>query len=258
MLGLIVVAAETGTGLSPQALLDELLGAPLLARGIAGALPTDEAVTGVLVVPADLVDKVKAEVVGRFGLDEIDRVVAGGPDRKSALQAGLDALPADVDIVIVQEGARALAPVGLVDRVVAAVRAISDDNAGAVAAVAAKDVIGVDEGGSLVSLDVRPNLRVLQGPGVFKRNALVAAVAAGSSDGDFSEVEACVRGGGTVTLVAGDDDNRLLRDAADTSRALEVFSRRAADYAFVYPADLLPDDPLQKALDPAEARTSNG
>jgi hypothetical protein len=49
-----------------------------------------------------------------------------------------------------------------------------------------------------------------------------------------------------------------VRDAADTSRALEVFSRRAADYAFVYPADLLPDDPLQKALDPAEARTSNG
>lgn len=260
MLGLIVVAAETGTGLSPQALLDGLLGAPLLARGIAGALPTDEAVTGVLVVPADLVDKVKAEVVDRFGLDEIDRVVAGGPDRRSALQAGLDALPADVDVVIVQEGARALAPVGLVDRVVAAVRAISDDNAAAVAAVAAKDVIGADEGGSLVSLDVRPNLRVLQGPAVFKRGALSAAVAGGSagSDGDFSEVESCARGGGTVSLVAGDDDNRLLRDGADASRALEVFSRRAADYAFVYPADLLPDDPLQKALDPSEARTSNG
>ena len=118
-------------------------------------------------------------------------------------------------------------------------------------------IIGADEGGSLVSLDVRPNLRVLQGPAAFKRGALVAAVAAGS-DGDFSEVEACARGGGTVSLVAGDDDNRLLRDAADASRALEVFSRRAADYAFVYPADLLPDDPLQKALDPSEARTSNG
>lgn len=257
MLGLIVVAAETGTGLSPHALLESLLGAPLLARGIAGALPTDEAVTGVLVVPADLVDKVKAEVVDRFGLDEIDRVVAGGPDRKGAIQAGLDALPGDVDIVVVQEGARALTPVGLVDKVVAAVRALSDDNAGAVAAVVCRDVIGADEGGSLISLDVRPSLRVLQGPAAFKLGALKAAVSS-SPDGEFSEVEACARGGGTVTLVAGDDDNRLLRDNADTSRALEVFSRRAADYAFVYPSDLLPEDPLQKALDPSEARTGNG
>ena len=28
----------------------------------------------------------------------------------------------------------------------------------------------------------------------------------------------------------------------------------AADYAFVYPSDLLPDDPLQGVLDPSEAR----
>ncbi|HEY1099144.1 MAG TPA: hypothetical protein VGF99_09450, partial [Myxococcota bacterium] len=68
MLGLIVLTADVGAGLPPRALLDELLGAPLLARGIAGALPTEEAVTGVVVVPADLVDSVKADVVERFGL----------------------------------------------------------------------------------------------------------------------------------------------------------------------------------------------
>ena len=256
MLGLIVVCAETGAGLAPHALLDALLGAPLLARGIAGALPTDEAVTGVLVVPADLVDKVKAEVIERFGLDEIDRVVAGGPDRKSALLAGLEALPADVDLVVVQEGARVLTPVGLCDRVVAAARAGSGSD-GAVPAIVLRDVVGADEGGTLMSLDVRPHLRALQGPSVFKLAALKAALAT-TSDGEFSEVEVCVRNGGTIALVAGDDDNRLLRDAADASRALEVFARRAADYAFVYPSDLLPDDPLAKALDPSETRTGNG
>ena len=255
MLGLIVVCAETGAGLPPHALLDALLGAPLLARGIAGALPTDEAVTGVLVVPADLVDKVKAEVIARFGLDEIDRVVAGGPDRKSALLAGLEALPADVDVVIVQEGARVLTPVGLCDRVVAATRAGSG-SVGAVAAVTLHDVVGADEGGTLMSLDVRPQLRALQGPSAFKVATLKAALAA-ATEGDFSEVEVCVKAGATIALVAGDDDNRLLRDAADASRALEVFSRRAADYAFVYPSDLLPDDPLAKALDPSEARTGS-
>ncbi len=253
MLGLIVVCAETGTGLAPHALLEPLLGAPLLARGIAGALPTDEGVTGVLVVPADLVDRVRAEVIERFGLDEIDQVVAGGPDRRSALQAGLQALPSEIELVVVQEGARVLTPVGLCDRLVAAARAGAD---GAVAAVALRDVIGADEGGSLMCLDVRPQLRALQGPAVLKLSSLRAALST-STEGEFSEVEVCAKAGGTLTLVAGDDDNRLVRDAADVSRALEVFARRAVDYAFVYPSDLLPDDPLARALDPSEARTSD-
>ena len=96
---------------------------------------------------------------------------------------------------------------------------------------------------------MRPRLRVLQGPAGWKVAALRAALSVG---GD--ELEVAARSGARVALVAGDDDNRLLRDAADVSRALEVFARRAADYVFVYPSDLLPDDPLQKALDPSEAR----
>lgn len=246
MLGLIVITADTGAGLLPHALFDSLLGAPLLARGIAGGLPTGEAVTGVLVVPADLVDRARAEVVERFGFDEIDRVVAGGPDRKRALQAGLAALPADVDFVIVQEGARALSPSKLADAVVAAARNAD----AAIAAVIIRDVVGADEGGSLVALDVRPSLRALQGPAVYRVATLKAALETDAAD----EVEAVARTGATVALVDGDDDNRLLSSSADVSRALEVFSRRAADYAFVYPSDLLPEDPLQGVLDPSEAR----
>jgi 2-C-methyl-D-erythritol 4-phosphate cytidylyltransferase/2-C-methyl-D-erythritol 2,4-cyclodiphosphate synthase len=245
MLGLIVICSDEGAGLAASALLDPLLGAPLLARGIAAGLPADSGVTGVVVVPPDLVDRVKADVVDRFGLDEIDRVVAGGPDRRAALLAGIEALPADVDVVIVQEGARALAPAGLVDRVVAAAQAAD----AAVPAVATIDAVVLDDGGALALLDVRPRLRVLQGPAVWKVASLRAALSGG---GD--ELEAAARAGSRVAIVAGDDDNRLLRDAADVSRALEVFARRAADYVFVYPSDLLPDDPLQKALDPTEAR----
>jgi 2-C-methyl-D-erythritol 4-phosphate cytidylyltransferase len=255
VLGLIVLVTEKGVGLPAHALLDPLLGAPLLARGIAGALPADEAVTGVVVVPGDLVDRVKADVIERFGLDEIDRVVAGGPDRRSALVAGLDALPADVDFVLVQEGGRVLVPSGLPDRVAAAAR-----NADvAVPAVALRDSIVVDEGGALVPLDVRPRLRQVQGPQCFRLSALRAALVQGDADPrptdtEQTEAELAAQTGSSVVLVAGDDDNLLLRDSADASRALEVFSRRAVDYAFLYPRDLLPEDPLAKALDPGEPR----
>lgn len=247
MLGLIILTADTGAGLPPAALFDPLLGAPLLARGVAGGLPTTEAVTAVLVVPESLLERAKAEVVERFGFDEVDRVVAGGPDRKSALRAGLSALPEDVDVVIVQEGARVLAPAKLADAVVAAARGADVGVPG----VAIADMVAADEGGSLVALDIRPSLRALQGPTAFKLAVLKAA--ADSADG-ADEVEAAARAGANVAIVAGDDDNRLLRDSADVSRALEVYARRAADYPFIYPADLLPDDPLQKALDPSEAR----
>jgi 2-C-methyl-D-erythritol 4-phosphate cytidylyltransferase len=256
MLGLIVLTSENGAGLAPHALLDPLLGVPLLARGIAAALPGDEAVTGVLVVPGDLVDRVKSDIVDRFGLDEIDRVVAGGPDRKAALKAGLDALPSDVDYVLVQEGARILVPTGLPDKVAAAAR-------GADAAVPAgplRDIVVADEGGGLVSLDVRPSLRVVQGPQCFRVTSLKAALMQGADQtmtdagADKNEAELVAQSGSSVALVPGDEDNLLLRDSADVSRALEVFSRRAVDYAFLYPRDLLPEDPLAKALDPNEPR----
>jgi 2-C-methyl-D-erythritol 4-phosphate cytidylyltransferase len=252
VLGLIVVCAENGTGLSPHALLEPLLGAPLLARAIAAALPGDEAVTGVLVVPGDLVDRVKADIVDRFGLDEIDRVVAGGPDRRAALRAGLEALPADVDFVLVQEGARVLVPTGLVDKVAAAARGAD----AAIPAVAVKEAVVADEGGSLVSLDARPSFRVVQGPQCFKVSSLKTAL--GSDASDRTEAELVAASGASVALVPGDDDNLLLRDSADASRALEVFSRRAVDYAFLYPRDLLPEDPLAKALDPGETRDGDG
>lgn len=225
-------------------LLDPFLGAPLLARAIAGALPADEAVTGVLVVPEELVERVKADVLERFGLDEIDRVVAGGPDRNAALRAGLEALPADVDYVLVTEGARLLVPNGLADKVVAAARGAD----AAAPAVTMRDVIVADEGRAAVSLDVRPSLRKVQGPQCYRVTSLKAALVQAPETSTASEVEIVAQSGGTVVLVPGDDDNLLLRDTADTSRAFEVFSRRAIDFAFVYPKDLLPEDPLAKAL----------
>jgi 2-C-methyl-D-erythritol 4-phosphate cytidylyltransferase len=246
MLGLIVIASD-GDGLSPHAQLESLLGAPVLARAIVGALPVDEAVIGVLVVPEDLVERARTEVVERFGLDEIEHIVAGGPDRKSALHAGLAALPSDVEFVLVQDGARPLVPTGLADKIIAAARA----GEAAVPAIALRGLVVADEGG-LVPLDVRPRLREVQGPQAFRVKSLVAAL---GDESVGTEAEALAQSGASVALVAGDDDNLLVRDSADMSRAVEVFARRAVDYPFLLPRELVPEDPLARAMDASGPHT---
>lgn len=252
MLGLIVVAPENGPGLRPDALMGALLGVPLLGRAIGGALPTQHAVSAVVVVPADLVERVREEVVERFSLDEVDQVVAGGPDFASALLAGLAALPADVEKVLVQNASQVLSPSGLADRVLAS---LSSDGAAAPAAALRGHVVA-DEDGGLMPLEIRPRLRTLQGPQAFTVERLRAALEDGQAEGATDAAELVALVGGSVTLVEGDADNLLLEDEADISRAVEVFSRRAVDYAFLYPRDLLPEDPLKKALaqgEPLEA-----
>ncbi len=256
MLGLIVVAVDGSDGLAAHAVLDELLGVPVLARSIAGALPADESVTGVLVVPQELCDKVQADVVERFGFDEIDRVVSGGPGMAAAVQAGLSALPDDVETVIVQHGAQALCPMGLVERVVQAAR----DGGAAAPGVRLLGTVVNAAGDDVEAAAGGHNLRQLQGPQAFAVGDLKEAVGNAGDGAAVSQDPAqwALAAGGKLAVIDGDADNMLLRDAADVGRAIEVFSRRAVEFPFVYPRDLLPDDPLADALAPGDSGEGQG
>jgi 2-C-methyl-D-erythritol 4-phosphate cytidylyltransferase / 2-C-methyl-D-erythritol 2,4-cyclodiphosphate synthase len=250
MLAVIVLCPESpprGFGLPAKELMSSFLGAPLMTRAIAACLPEDEGVTVVVVVPQELAERVKPEACDLFALDEVDAVVVASGGRVACLQAALRALPEDVDVVVVSDGSRLMVPPQLVDRLVAAAR--SGGAAAPAAEVPARLV--AEESGSLVSLDSRARMRVLQGPQAFQVTALKQAMSHANDDTDIAEWLAA--DGQNVVMVGGDIDNFLLCSADDVSRAQEVFARRAIDYAFVYPKNLLPDDPLQQALDAAAA-----
>lgn len=252
MLGLVVVAAEDSVGLPPHALLEELLGAPLLARAIAASLPVNEPAAGAVVVPAELVEQVEQEVKARFGLDEVDLVLSGGPAFRDALLTGLDALPDSVDCVLVQEAGRVLVPAGLVERLLPAAR-----RAGVsvpAIEVNAPAVIWQDGKASTIPLAAGASLRALQGPAAFQPSVLRQLLQEPVQN-LHELISAALRAGTAIELINGDTDNFLLGTAADVSRALEVYSRRAAEYAFLYPRELLPSEPLSDALlagDPSE------
>jgi 2-C-methyl-D-erythritol 4-phosphate cytidylyltransferase len=251
MLGLIVLAIEEEDGGAAFIPSEDLLGVRILARSIAGALPTKESVSGVLVAPESMVDSLRKDVVQEFGLDEIDRVVSGGPNRWAALRAGLAALPDDLDWVIIQDGHRALVPIGLVDLVLNAAM----DSGAAAPAVVVRDATGqVGADGKIATVEERSSLRTVQWPQVFKRVILDDLVAKENdgSNHDFDLALFAASNGVTVACVDGDTDNIQIRNQRDIGRSLEAFSRRAVDYAFLYPRGMLPDDPLRQALAPVD------
>lgn len=236
MLGLLVVSPRQGAGLPFVDTLEPLLGVPVLVRAILGGVPLQSGVSGVLVVPDEEVERAQRDVVEAFGLDEIEQVVGGATDFASGLQAGLAALGPEVTTVIVTEGARPLTPVGMVDRLVEA----SASTRLAVPAVLSTERHVQLREGRFVPYELPEGTYRLQGP-------LVAPVAMLRTclreDPSCGSLDALARAGFPVQVIDGDPDNLPLRSVADMSRALEVFSRRAADLAFAFPKDLLaPDD----------------
>jgi 2-C-methyl-D-erythritol 4-phosphate cytidylyltransferase len=127
-------------------------------------------------------------------------VVSGGAERGDSVAAGLAALDASVDVVLVHDAARCLTPSAVFARVVEAVEA------GAVAVVPGTPVVDtvkqVDASGRVVATPDRASLRAVQTPQGFRRDVLARAHAVSSeATDDAGLVE---RLGEPVLVVEGD------------------------------------------------------
>jgi 2-C-methyl-D-erythritol 4-phosphate cytidylyltransferase len=131
-------------------------------------------------------------------------VVAGGATRQASVAAGLAALGADADAVLVHDVARAFAPSAVIDRVVAALRD------GADAVIPARPVTDtikrVDAGGSVVGTVDRSTLVAVQTPQGFRRDVLEAAHAATPDDAATDDAGLVEAYGGSVVIVDGADE----------------------------------------------------
>lgn len=203
-MGVVVVAAGSGTRLGadrPKAFV-ELAGATLLEHAVRGALAPgpDELV---VVVPEMLVADARSVVESLRGSARstaVVVVVAGGAERTDSVAAGLAALSSTVELVLVHDAARCLAPVEVFDRVLAA---LAVGAKGVVPGVAVVDTIKVvDDGGVVTGTPDRSSLRAVQTPQGFDRTVLTAAHASGSAaTDDAALVEAL---GHSVVVVEGD------------------------------------------------------
>jgi len=140
----------------------------------------------------------------------VSKAVPGGATRSESVRAGLSAVSADAEIVVVHDAARALATSELFELVIDTVRAGAD---GAVPAVTIPDTVKRVDGDRVVATVDRDGLVVVQTPQAFRTDRLRAAH---DSGGDATDDAALVEAvGGTVVVVAGDPRNVKVTTVAD-------------------------------------------
>lgn len=215
-MAIILVAAGQGTRLratQPKAFV-RVAGTTLIEHAATRAFEAADTTQIVIVAPASHLREAGALVSGHPRAADVS-VVAGGAERTQSVSAGLAALRDDIDVVLVHDAARCLAPASLFDRVVASVRAGHD---AVVPGLSVTDTIKqVDGQGRVVATPERSTLRAVQTPQGFRRAVLVEAHAAGlEATDDAALVE---RLGGTVTVVDGDDLAFKVTTASDLERA---------------------------------------
>ncbi|MGH3343286.1 MAG: IspD/TarI family cytidylyltransferase [Carbonactinosporaceae bacterium] len=186
----------------------ELGGAPLLVHAlrtlcVSGAVPLV-----VVTAPAGRTGEVRAMLAGHrltAGAGTRVEVVEGGPTRRASVGRALEALAGTLDAddgVVVHDAARPLAPVELVDAVVAALRR---GEAAVVPAIGLSDTVKEVGGGSRVTRTIdRATLRVIQTPQGFRLGVLESAYrAAGArSPGRSAGVPAEETAADDATLLA--------------------------------------------------------
>jgi len=200
----VVVAGGGGTRFGAPKQYAPLAGRRVIDWSLAAARAATAGV--VLVVPA--ADAARPEPAA-------DAVVAGGATRSDSVRAGLGAVPDDVAVVVVHDGARPAAPPALFAAVIDAVRAGAD---AAVPGVALVDSVRHRDG---TAVD-RDELVAVQTPQAFRAAALRSAHAAGAvASDDATLVE---RDGGRVVVVPGDPANVKLTHPGD----LDALARHLA------------------------------
>jgi 2-C-methyl-D-erythritol 4-phosphate cytidylyltransferase len=140
-------------------------------------------------------------------------LVAGGRERSDSVWYGLQAVPEDVEVVLVHDGARPFVSAGLIDRVLAEASVHAT-----VPAIPATDTIKeVGADGFVSRTPERSSLWHAQTPQGFPRALLIGAYehAMRLAWSPTDEAAACERAGIPVRLVAGSAENLKITRAFD-------------------------------------------
>jgi 2-C-methyl-D-erythritol 4-phosphate cytidylyltransferase len=206
----IVVAGGSGRRFGEQKQFSSLGGRPVLSWAVEACKAVSEGV--VLVVPADGT---------RPDQSRADAVVTGGTTRAESVRCGLEAVPAEADVIVVHDAARPLAPPALFAAVLDALH--EDGVAGAVPGLAPSDTIKVVDGQMNVkNTPSRDSLVAVQTPQAFRADVLRAAHAQAATSPDAVATDDAMlveASGGRVRVVPGYPGNLKITTPDDLATA---------------------------------------
>jgi 2-C-methyl-D-erythritol 4-phosphate cytidylyltransferase len=149
-------------------------GKPLLAYTLAQFEATPAIDRIVVIVPAGREAFCYEEIVAPAGWRKVTDIVAGGETRQRSVRAGFDRLDADVDVVVIHDGARPFVTPALIQTAIDA--ALIDGSA--VAGIPESDTLKRVSGeGTIIETVDRRDLWRAQTPQAFRRALLQQALA---------------------------------------------------------------------------------
>jgi 2-C-methyl-D-erythritol 4-phosphate cytidylyltransferase len=215
-------------------------GVPMLVHAVTALSRARLVDLVVVAAPPDGVAEVEALLaLHDIGADLL--VVAGGEHRQDSVARALEALPPEVDVVLVHDAARPLAPSELVDAVAHAVLAghgavvpglaMTDTVKRVVADGTATNNAATDNAEQVVETVPRSDLRCIQTPQGFDRAVLVKAHAA-ADDLATDDAGLVERLGLTVVVVPGSAEAFKITRPIDLLLAEAVLLERRANSDF--------------------------
>lgn len=215
--GVVVVAAGSGTRLAagaPKAFVG-IDGHTILRHALARVFAAPLAQVVIVAPPERQGDALSEALEVAGDRRDLVSVVAGGATRQASVAAGLAALWADIELVLVHDAARALAPPEVFERVVSA---LDGGAVGAIPVLPVIDTIKRVAGDEILAAVDRSELAAAQTPQGFRREVLDAAYAAAAED--FTDDAALVAAAGhAVAAVPGHPLAFKITTPADLERA---------------------------------------
>jgi len=182
----------------------------------------------ILVVPKEERARALAEVIERYGVKKVLKVVAGGATRQESVSNGLQETEADVEIVVVHDAVRPFVTEDLIERSIEMARKVG----GAVVAIPMKDTpkqVGQD--GSIQRTLDRTGLWHAQTPQTFRRAILLEAYRVALADHIHATDDAALveRLGQPVGIVPGSWENIKITTPEDMMIAEAILAARSKE-----------------------------
>ena len=224
----IIPAAGAGVRMSghrAKQFLD-IEGRPLLALTLEKfqACPSVDGI--ILVVPSDDMDYCRKDIIDKYNLSKVKKIVAGGKRRQDSVRLGVEASGGDYALVLIHDGVRPLIAPALIEKVVSS----SKKERAIITALPAKETIKeINKDGFVVQTYDRSQVWMVQTPQVFRyEDILMAHQRAVLEHWEEVTDDALLleKMGIPVKIIEGSEDNIKITTPHDLELALFLFRKK--------------------------------